>query len=404
MPPPSAVPKKKPGKGAAITRRVITENLHITEAEKHATSQSMYGDSMARISSNVFAIHDRIRHRAYEVLYRSIKGKRVLHLGCGMGLYAMLAAKAQAAHVVAVDHSSVVDAARVVAEQNGLRNITFLRGHLRDVLKQLPEPQMKYDVILCEWMGTFLLNERILADVLYARDYLLQPTGTVCPSSSSLHVCGVSDYFFRLDTEDYWSNVYGFSMEPMKQLVRQEVEVCSIPAKNIVTNLCRTHTVDMGTLPGLNESAGELKTYLAAADKAEEERIAKAENPILAEWTPLDVAVKGFNATFEITATQNATIHYLTFFVDATYVSKADVGANFIIGVNPGSGSNAWTEASVGLRDPLPVLADEKITGTLKVFTPADKGGKVTVLEVTAKTEGKVANIQTSGSYCYQSY
>lgn len=393
------------GKGAPVRHHgVITESLRITDAEKHATSKSMYGDSSARIYSNVFSIHDRIRHKAYDAIYRRIKGKRVLHLGCGMGLYSMLAAKAGAAHVVAVDHSSIVDPARVVAEQNGLENITFLRGYLRDVLKQLPHPSEKFDLVVCEWMGTFLLNERILADVLYARDYLLESNGSVCPSASSLHICGVSDYFFRLDTEDYWSNVYGFRMEPMKQLVRQEVEVCSIPSKNIVTNSCRMHTVDMSSIEGLDKEAGEVRTYLAAADKAEEERRAKADNPIQAEWTPLGVAVKGFEASFEITATQPSTIHYLTFFVDASYVSPSDPGANFIMGINPGAGANAWTEASVGLLDPLPVAAGERITGTMRAYTPPENGGKITVVEVSAKTEGKVAHIETTGRYVYQAY
>lgn len=405
MPSPQAK-KMNNGKGKSnskqMSKGVITESLLTTDAEKHATSKSMYGDSAARISSNVYAIRDRIRHHAYDVLYRSMKGKRVLHLGCGMGLYAMLSAKAQAAHVVAVDHSSVVDAARVVAEQNGLKNITFLRGHLRDVLKQLPEPSVKYDMVVCEWMGTFLLNERVLADVLYARDHLLAPGGSVCPSASSLHVCGVSDYFFRLDTEDYWSNVYGFTMEPMKQLVRQEVEVCSIPGKNIMTNSCRMQTADMESIPGLEGE--ELKTYLAAADKAEEERILKAENPILAEWMPLGAAVKGFESDFEITATKACTIHYLTFFVDAVYTNRAEPGANFVIGINPGSGANAWTEASVGLREPLPVEAGEVIRGTVRAFTPKEKGGKVTVVEVKARTEGKVVPIETTGTYYYQGY
>eukprot|EP00796_Vickermania_ingenoplastis_P008571 gene8571-6012_t len=405
MPPKKKTVHDDPNAGKKAPKStVISESLRITDAEKHATSKSMYGDSNARISSNVFSIHDRVRHRAYEALYRSMKGKRVLHLGCGMGLYSMLAAKAHAAQVVAVDHSSVVDAARVVAEQNGLANITFLRGHLREVLKQLPTPERKFDLILCEWMGTFLLNERVLADVLYARDHLMAPSGSVCPSSSALHVCGVSDYYFRLETEDYWSNVYGFKMEPMKTLVRQEVEVCSIPCKNIVTNTCRMHSVDMRSLAGLSEADGELSTYLAAADKAEEERQAKADNPILAAWTPLSVAVKGFEADFEIVATEASTIHYLTFFVDATYTSTTDPGANFVIGINPGGGGNAWTEASVGLLEPLPVATGEIVRGTVRAYTPLEQGGKVTVVEVKARTSGMIAKIETTGRYCYQAY
>lgn len=115
-----------------------------------------------------------------------------------MGLYAMLAARHLASHVVAVDSSAIVDAAAQVAKDNKLCNITFLHGRLREVLHLLPV--QKFDVILCEWMGALLLNEPLLADVLYARDHLLASRGQICPNKSSLHVAGVSDYGFRLDT------------------------------------------------------------------------------------------------------------------------------------------------------------------------------------------------------------
>lgn len=404
---PEATTKKKAGgnktAGVKASRKgtMITESLLITDAEKHGTSQSMYGDSSARISSNVSSIHDRVRHRAYDVLLRSVKGKRILHLGCGMGLYGMLMAKAQAAHVVAIDHSAVVEAAREVAKMNKLENITFLRGYLRDVLKQLPESEKKYDVVVCEWMGTFLLNERVLADVLYARDNLLSPKGSVCPNQSSLHICGVSDYQFRMDTEDFWSNVYGFNMDPMKALVRQEVEVCAIPSTNIVTSTCRMHTIQLDALPGL--TAEELSTYLAASKIAEDDRLLAKRNPILDKWSSLETAVKGFTCEFDIVASSRCTIHYLTFYVDAAYYTETDPGANFILPVNPG-GANPWTEASIGLLEPLPVEIGEHVRGTFRAYTPNTKDGKVTVVEITARTEGKVANIETTGKYCYQSY
>lgn len=429
--------KAVPVRGGASTnadRVVLTESLLATDAEKHATSKSLYGDSSARISSNVFATHDRVRQRAYEALFRSIKGKTMLHLGCGMGLYSMLAARAGARHVTAIDTSAIVDPARVVAEQNGLTNITFLRGRLRDVLKDLPAAvaSSKYDVILCEWMGTFLVNEDILSDVLYARENLLAPNGTVCPNKSSIHVVGVYDYNFRLDTEDFWSNVYGFPMEPMKQLVRSEVEMCSIPADNIMTAPSLAYTVDVEALPAL--TAEETSDYEANSNTAEETaaveaaKAAKAaaaaaasssgkvnggggvekkrnenENPVEARWTPYASAQAGIEASFTLTAMRDCTINYLTFYVDASFVSKVDTGANFVLGIRPG-GANAWTEVSVGLLEALPLLAGEKVSGTVKAFTPVEKGGRVTVVQVSAKTEGMIAPISTSGEYYYQPY
>ncbi|KAG5511922.1 hypothetical protein JKF63_07747 [Porcisia hertigi] len=393
-------PKPKESRSANASKVVLTESLLATDAEKHATSKSLYGDSAARISSNISTIHDQNRLRAYEVIFRNVRGKTLLHLGCGMGLYTMLAARGMAKMVIGIDSSAIVDAARVVAEQNGLKNIRFIRGRLCEVLHQLP-PDMKFDYVLCEWMGPLLLNERVLTDALYARDHLLTESGALCPNRSSLHVAAVSDYSFRLDTEDFWSNVYGFKMEPMKELVRQEVEMCSIPANNIVSAPCLAHTVHMDTLEGL--TAEETETYEKLASQAAANHNCEKENPVEHRWVPATVAQKGFKASFTLHATCNTTVHYLTFYLDAAFTSKTNPGANFVLAVRPGSDS-AWTEVSVGLREPLPVNAGEKIRGTVFISTPADKGGKTTVVEVTAKTEGQVAAIETSGTYYYQSY
>lgn len=399
--------KSKPGfrsvvcGGAPQERVVITDSFLATDAEKHATSKSLYGDSAARISSNVYAIHDEVRHRAYQAIFRSIKGKRLLHLGCGMGLYSMLAARAGAKLVVALDTSAVVNPARVVAEQNGLHNVHFIRGRLRDVLHTLPEKQ--FEVVLCEWMGTFLLNEDILSDVLYARDHLLTADGVICPNKATLHAVGVSDYRFRLDTEDFWSNVYGFQMEPMKRLVRTEVETCSVPAESILTAPALVYAAEVEKLPAL--TADDKKGYddSPAEDGKEGTGEAVSENPVEVKWVPSSIAQKGIDADFTLTAASKGNVNYITFYVDASFTSRVDTGANFIFGIRPG-GRNAWTEVSVGLEEALPVQAGEKITGHISAFTPAEKGGRVTVVRVSAKTEGLVAPVSTSGEYYYQSY
>ncbi|KEG15544.1 putative arginine N-methyltransferase [Trypanosoma grayi] len=355
------------GKKQPVKRIIANESLLATENEKTATSKSLYGDPTARISSNVHAIHDRIRLRAYQSILKGIKGKSLLHLGCGMGLISMMAARSLASVVVAIDHSAIVDAARVVAEQNGLQNISFFRGSLRETMASFPV--QKFDIVLCEWMGTFLVNDPLLDDACYARDNLLAENGVMCPDSSSVHILGVSDYAFHLDTVEYWSNVYGFTMEPMKALVRQEVETCSIPAGNIVTSTCLAHTVNINNLKAPGE--GE------AHDN-------------------------GFTVPFSVRVTRDATVNYLTFFVDATFTNPHDPGANFVIGIRPG-GSNPWTETSVGLHQPLPLKCGETLSGELRVRVLDSERG-VTAVEVTARTEGGVVAMETTGSYIYQRY
>ncbi|CCW69732.1 unnamed protein product [Phytomonas sp. Hart1] len=387
-PRPSTSHEKRPAKKK--NRVVITESLRATDAEKHATSRSLYGDHAARISSNIYHINDRVRQRAYEAVFRSIKGKTVLNLGCGMGLYAMLAARRGARHVVAVDTSAVVDAARVVAGQNHLPNLTFLRGRLGEIRADLPFAQ--FDLILCEWVGALLVNEAVLMDVLYARDHLLAPGGVICPNRSSLHVVGVSDYPFTLESNDFWENVYGFRMAPMRRLVEKEVEVCRVPAANLATSVALAHTITLEELPGLTPEER------AAYEGAPPGEAQPGENPVVPTWKPSQVMRAGFSSEFQLRATGPGTLHYLTFYVDAVFTSPSDVGANFVIGIRPG-GVNAWTEVSVFLKEALPVVAGETIYCRLITDTTE---ARITRIKVWAKTEGKVSAVETEGEYFYR--
>ncbi|RNF06680.1 putative arginine N-methyltransferase [Trypanosoma rangeli] len=358
--------KNAPNGSCSLSKIIANDSLLATEYEKNATSKSLYGDSTARISSNLNNIHDRIRLRAYQSVLRCIKGKSLLHIGCGMGLISLMAARSLASVVVAIDNSAIVDAARVVAEQNGLQNISFFRGSLREMVEKFPVK--KFDVILCEWMGTFLVNDPLLEDALFAQENLLAEGGVMCPDGSSIHIVGVSDYSFHLNTVEYWSNVYGFTMEPMKQLVRKEVETCAIPLSNIVTDTCLAHTVNIQRFRGADEKDSE----------------------------------NGFVVPFKVRATCNTTVNYLTFFVDATFTNQHDPGANFVIGIRPGGG-NAWTETSVGLLDPLPLNCGETLSGELRVRV-LDRERGTTLVEVKAQTDGAVVAQKTTGSYVYQSF
>ncbi|SCU64553.1 arginine N-methyltransferase, putative [Trypanosoma equiperdum] len=353
--------------GNNLSERIIAnESLLATESERHATSKSLYGDCTARISGNLSYIHDRVRLRAYESVLRSIKGKSVLHLGCGMGLVSMIAARSLASAVVAVDRSAIVDAAQVVAKKNGLNNISFFRGALVDVVQNFPVRQ--FDVIICEWMGPFLINDPLLEEALYARNNLLASNGVMCPDSSSIHVVGVSDYCFHMDTVEFWGNVYGFKMEPMKALVQREVEMCRVPTSSIVTTTCLAHTVNIASINNLDDKS----------------------------------SLNDFVVPFSVRATKDTTVNFLTFYIDARFTNPHDPGANFVLGVRPG-GTNPWTETSVALHEPLPLKGGEVLSGELKVCLLNPTRG-ITTVEVTARTSGNVVNIETKGTYNYQRY
>ena len=342
---------------------VKNASLLATDVEKAATSASLYGDHKARVSANVHNIHDRLRKSAYAVALREMRGKRILHLGCGMGLLSMLAARTiGTGSVVAVDTSAIVQHADIVAKANKLDNLQFFRGSFLKKEIELPAEvkEAKFDVILCEWPSSFVTNDTaLLKELLWCRDNLLKADGVVCPNQASLHVAGVTDYQYRMDTLDYWDNVYGFKMSAMKDLVAREPTAASLGANQVVTD------------PTL------IKTVKIADMKSD--------------------ADFGYAGDFALAAKDKATVHYLTFYVDATFIHPSSPSGNFVLPFKLGA-SNPWTEVSAMLPEPLPVNVGDAVKGRVAVQPKGDN----TELTIDVAFKNSIVEHASSSKHYFQ--
>src|SRR5579859_4703209 len=107
-------------------------------------------------------VGDSLRFPAYsEAIARSVKPNDVaLDIGTGPGVFALLAAKAGARKVYAIDTENVVDFGKQFAADNGMTGrIEFLRGDSRQIL--LPE---RANVIISDIRGALpLFGQGILA-------------------------------------------------------------------------------------------------------------------------------------------------------------------------------------------------------------------------------------------------
>jgi type I protein arginine methyltransferase len=157
----------------------------------------------------------------------------VLDVGCGTGILSMFAAQAGAKHVYGVDMSSIALQAREIIDLNGFSDrVTIIRGKIEEI--ELPVPQV--DVIVSEWMGYFLLYESMLDTVLYARDKWLVDNGIVFPDKAVMYIGGVEDGDVKRDRIDFWTDVYGFDMSPLKDIAIKEPVVDVVTSKAVVTD------------------------------------------------------------------------------------------------------------------------------------------------------------------------
>src|SRR5687768_3356887 len=78
-------------------------------------------------------------------------GDVVVDLGCGTGILGLLACRAGASRVYAIDSGGMAEVARALASANGLTDrITIVNGHSR----QVPLPE-RADLVVCDQIGHF---------------------------------------------------------------------------------------------------------------------------------------------------------------------------------------------------------------------------------------------------------
>ena len=102
------------------------------------------------------------------ILENNFEGKKVLDMGCGTGILAIMAAKLHAAAVTAIDYDPVCfDSTIENATLNNITNITALCGSKEAI------PDEQYDIILAN------INRNILLDQMARYAEVLKPEGEI---------------------------------------------------------------------------------------------------------------------------------------------------------------------------------------------------------------------------------
>jgi protein arginine N-methyltransferase 1 len=144
-------------------------------------------------------------------------GDRVVDLGTGTGILAAFAARAGAARVYALDHSTILEHARTLAVANGVKTVEFVATHSKDFTVA-----ERVDVILHEQMGDCLFDEAMIPNVCDLRDRVLKPGGRILPARFEFY-CEPIQVGERHHVPFIWElNVHGYDYSSLERLRPQD--------------------------------------------------------------------------------------------------------------------------------------------------------------------------------------
>ncbi len=167
-------------------------------------------------------IADQARFGAYaDAIERAVRpGDVVVDLGCGPGIFALLACRRGAKRVYAIDTGEVIHFARQLAAANGFaERIEFIQGDSRQI--QIAE---RANVVVSDVRGALPLFADALPSIEDARERLLIKGGAQIPQRDTIYAAIVEtpDFYKRLASP--WKDAgRGLDLTPALPLVLNSV-------------------------------------------------------------------------------------------------------------------------------------------------------------------------------------
>ncbi|MFW9834101.1 MAG: 50S ribosomal protein L11 methyltransferase [Candidatus Thorarchaeota archaeon] len=115
-------------------------------------------------------------------------GDYVVDIGTGTGILAILAAKAGAAQVTAIEvNPESIQYATHAARLNGVESIIeFFEGSFHEFV-----PKKRADVVVCEMLSSMMLVEQQIPASHYAKQNILKPEGIILPQEVCVYIVPV---------------------------------------------------------------------------------------------------------------------------------------------------------------------------------------------------------------------
>jgi type I protein arginine methyltransferase len=199
-------------------------------------------------------ISDSARFDAYaKAISRSVRhGSVVAEIGCGPGVFALLACRAGAKRVYAIEIDDIIDVARQVAGANGFTDrIQFFQNNSRKV--ELPE---RVDVIVSDIRGVLPFFDGALASLRDAKERFLTPNGVMIPRRDVVKAAITECEEIYSELVAPWSTcVPGTELSIPLRLELNTVHGVRIKSEQLMSDPQELCTLDYMGNPGPNASA-----------------------------------------------------------------------------------------------------------------------------------------------------
>lgn len=179
---------------------------------------------------------------AIEINSEFFDNKNILVINSGIGLYSLFCAKAGAKKVISIEpNKTYFKFQKKIIQLNKYQDIIKLYNCDVEDIYDIE----KVDIIICEWMGNFLLSNSFLKKVIYARDKFLVNDGFIFPDKATLYISGIQDEEFKQNKFKMWDNVYNVNMNCVKNVSFKDPLIDTFNKKNILSTICPIFEVDL---------------------------------------------------------------------------------------------------------------------------------------------------------------